>query len=306
VQYYPNFFTERDVQELEKPNFIEEIKLVLKSFVKDKSPGIDGWMVKFFLTFFDLIGNDVLEAVEDSRRSGSMVSSLNLTSIALIPKVDKPSRFGDFRPISLCNLAYKIIAKIIVIILKSYLSKALYLDQFGFLKGRKILDVVGVAHECLDRIKSKQMKSLVLKLDLQKSYDCVNLDFLKLVLLKTGIGLKLTNWIMSCVNTRSFVIMVNDRPTSFFKSGRRLRKGCPLSPLIFILVMEGLNLMLKNAQVDGKISGVKTSRILKIILLLFMDDVLICWVCVIVTPPTTNSVEQCHYLNALLSYDTKM
>jgi hypothetical protein len=225
--------------------------------------------------FFDLIGNDVLEAVEESRRSGSMVSSLNSTFIALIPKVDKPSSFGDFRPISLCNLAYKIIAKIIAIRLKLYLSKSLSLEQFGFLKGRKILDVVGVAQECLHNIKSKKLKALVLKLDLQKAYDCVNWDFLRMVLLKTGIGLMLTNWIMSCVNTTSFVILVNGGPTSFFKSGRRLRQGFPLSPLLFILVMEGLSLMLKQAQEDGKISGVKTSRLLKIILLLFMDDVLI-------------------------------
>jgi hypothetical protein len=136
------------------------------------------------------------------------------------------------------------------------------------------LDVVGVAQEFLHNIKYKKLKALVLKLDLQKAYDCVNWDFLRLVLLKIGIGLKLTNWIMSCVTTPSFVILVNGGPTSFFKSGRRLRQGCPLSLLLFILVMEGLSLMLKKAQVEGKMSGVKPSRLLKIILLLFVDDVL--------------------------------
>jgi hypothetical protein len=125
VQHYPNFFSERDVQELEKPCSIEEIKLVLKSFSKDKSPGPDGWTVEFFLKFFDLIGNDVQEAVEESRNSGSMVRSLNSTFIALILKVDKPTSFGDFRPISLCNLAYKVIAKLIGMRLKSLFSKAL-------------------------------------------------------------------------------------------------------------------------------------------------------------------------------------
>jgi hypothetical protein len=69
--------SESDVLELEKPCTIEEISLVLKSFSKDKSLGPDGWMVEFFLWFFDLIGNDILEAVEESRRSGSMVKSLN-------------------------------------------------------------------------------------------------------------------------------------------------------------------------------------------------------------------------------------
>jgi mannosylglycoprotein endo-beta-mannosidase len=77
--------------------------------------------------------------------------------------------------------------------LNSLLCKALSSEHFGFLKGRQILDDVGVAQECLHNINSKKLKSLVLKLDLQKAYDCVNWDFLGIVLLKTGIGIKLTN-----------------------------------------------------------------------------------------------------------------
>jgi len=132
MQHYPSYFTKRDVQELGKPIFAKEIKLVMKIFSREKSPGPEGWTVEFFLMFFDLIGNDVLEVVEESRRSDSMIISLNLAFIALIPKVDNPSNFGDFRPISLCNLSYKIIAKTIAIRLKPFLSKSLSLEQFGF------------------------------------------------------------------------------------------------------------------------------------------------------------------------------
>jgi hypothetical protein len=206
---------------------------------------------------------------------GYMVSALNSTFLVLILKVDKPTRFGEFRPISLCNLAYKVIEKLIGIRLKPLLSKVLSLEQFGFLKGRKILDVVGVAQECIHNIKTKKMKALVLKLDLQKAYDCVNWDFLGLILLKSGIGLKTTNWIMSCVITTNFVILVNGGSTSFFKSGHGIRQGFPLSPLLFILVMEGLSLLLKQAHSKGKFSGVKISRIIQIFILLFVDDILI-------------------------------
>jgi hypothetical protein len=100
--------------------------------------------------------------------------------------------------------------------LKQILSKALSIEQFGFLKEREILDVVGVAQECLHNIKTKKLKALVLKLDLHKDYDCVNWDFLRLILLKSGIGLKSTNWIMSCVTTSNFVILINGGPTTFF------------------------------------------------------------------------------------------
>jgi hypothetical protein len=74
--------------------------------------------VEFFLHFFDLVGDDLLEAVEESRREGTMERSLNSTFLALILKVSRPTTFGDFRPIALCNLAYKIIAKVIANMLK--------------------------------------------------------------------------------------------------------------------------------------------------------------------------------------------
>ena len=96
--------------------------------------------------------------MEESRISGLMVRSLNVTFLVLIPKVDKPSNFGDFGPIALCNLAYKIIAKTIVNRLKPFLSKTLSVEKLGFLKGRKILDAIGTDQECLHNIKSKNCK----------------------------------------------------------------------------------------------------------------------------------------------------
>ena len=71
---------------------------------------------------------------------------------------------------------------------------------------------------------------MVLKLDLQKAYDCVSWEFLRILLLKAWIGLKSTNWIMSCVTSPKFVVLVNGGPISFFKIKRGLRQGCPLSP----------------------------------------------------------------------------
>jgi hypothetical protein len=111
--------------------------------------------VEFFTQFFDLVGDDLLEVVEDSRKRGEVISSLNSTFLALIPKVNKPSTFGDYRPIALCNLCYKLIAKIIANRLKPILSRTLSGEQLGFLKGRQILDAIGTTHECLHSIKEK-------------------------------------------------------------------------------------------------------------------------------------------------------
>jgi hypothetical protein len=191
--------------------------------------------------------------VEESRMKGQIVGGLNSTFIALIPKTNKPTTFNDYRPISVCNLCYKLISKIIANRIKPILSRSLSAEQLGFLKGRQIQDAIGTAHECLHNIKKKKKyKSLILKLDLQKAYDCIDWDLLRMILIQVGFGLQFTNWIMSCVSSSSFVVLINGEATNFFRSGRGLRQGCPLSPLLFILVLEGLSLLLKESKATGK------------------------------------------------------
>ena len=100
-----------------------EVERALKSFKKDKSPGRDGFPVEFFLAFFYLLRDELVNLVEDSQQSGRVLPSLNSTFIALIPKKEKPLSFADFRPISPCNLIYKLIAKVTAQRLKPFLNK---------------------------------------------------------------------------------------------------------------------------------------------------------------------------------------
>jgi hypothetical protein len=247
----------------------------LKTLKKKRASGPDGWTVEFFTFFFDLVGGDLLEMVEDSRRKGHLCGGINSTFLALIPKENKSVSFDDFRPISLCNLCYKVISKVIANRIKSVLSSCLSVEQLGFLQGRKIQDAIGVAHESLHNIKKKKIKSLVMKLDLKKAYDNIDWDYLRLTLITVGFGVQLTNWIMCCVTTTNFTVLINGEATEYFKSGRGLRQGCPLSPYLFILIMEGLSLMLKRSISEGKITGIKVSKFIKIVHLLFVDDVLL-------------------------------
>lgn len=87
---------------LDSPCTKQEIWEVLKSFAKGESPGLDGWTVEFFLHFFDLVGADLLEMVEDTRSSGKVIGFVN-----------NPTTFGNYKPIALCNLCYKLISKVI-------------------------------------------------------------------------------------------------------------------------------------------------------------------------------------------------
>ena len=92
--------------------------------------------MELFQHFFELIGEELTEMVEESRVRGYVYEPFNSTFLSLIPKTNDPSSFEESRPISLCNCIYKTIAKIIVFHLKPILSNNISKEQFGFLNGR--------------------------------------------------------------------------------------------------------------------------------------------------------------------------
>ena len=146
----------------------------MKSFKRDKAPGPDGWTVEFYLHFFEILGPSLVNLVEASRILGKVAPAINSTFIALIPKVDSPTCFGYFRPISLCNLCYKLVAKVAATRLKPFLDSSISPQQFGFLKNRLIHEPVAITQEVLHSVKLKKKSALILKLDLTKAFDRVN------------------------------------------------------------------------------------------------------------------------------------
>lgn len=143
----------------------------LKWFKKDKSPGPNGWPLEFYIAFFDILGEDLLSIIEDFHTSGRMYEVFNSTFISLIPKIDCLESFNEFRPISLYNCIYKILAKIIANHLRPILSTHISLEKFSFLNNRQIHDVIGIAQEFLHYIKSKRLKGMIFNIDLTKSFD---------------------------------------------------------------------------------------------------------------------------------------
>jgi hypothetical protein len=101
IELYPQMINEEEASTLFTPVSLEELKVVLLLFKKEKILGLDGWTVELFIFFFDLVGEDVLAMVEESRSLGAITGGLNSTFLTLIPKANNPSSFDDFRPISL-------------------------------------------------------------------------------------------------------------------------------------------------------------------------------------------------------------
>ena len=130
----------------------------------------------FYESFWHIMGRDVTSVVLNALNSGVVPESTNSTSIALIPKVKHPKRFADFYPISLCNVVYKLISKVLVNWLKKFLSIAILESQSAFLSSRLISDNVLVAFETLHYLETKtngKVGQMALKLDMSKAYDKV-------------------------------------------------------------------------------------------------------------------------------------
>jgi len=190
--------------------------------------------VEIFIVFFYLVGEDLLNMVEESRLQTKIHGAINSTYLALIPKRDKLESFKEFKPIALCNLTYKVIAEIIALRLKPKFYEFIFKEKFSFLPNQQIIDVIGIAQERLHTTQSKKREALILKMDLVKAYDPVDWGFLRMLFMNIGFPYLVTEWIMACVSSTNYVVLVNGHPTEFFPCGRGLRQGCPLSPYLFL------------------------------------------------------------------------
>ena len=137
----------------------------------------------------------------------------NSTFLALIPKEDNPSSVDRFRPISLCNVSYKILAKLLANWFKPLLGKLISPLQGGFVKGKHLVDNVIQVQEALHSSFHRKEKGILIKLDMKNAFDIVKLPFLYRVLLSFGFNPEFVNLIKACTERPWIVPLVNGRPT---------------------------------------------------------------------------------------------
>jgi hypothetical protein len=177
-----------------------------------------------------------------------MVEDMNKMTIVLILKIKNPQLMKQFRPISLCNVIYKICSKVLANRMRGFLDDIISEEQSAFVSGRLTTDNVLTAYKCTHYLKRKKGEkgACAIKLDLAKAYDRVEWVYLQGIMLKLGFDAFFVEWVMRCVTLVSFSVKVNGRLSDTFRPTRGIIQGDPISPYLFLLSAEGLSSLLKS------------------------------------------------------------
>ncbi|KAL0300239.1 UNVERIFIED_CONTAM: Retrovirus-related Pol polyprotein from type-2 retrotransposable element R2DM [Sesamum angustifolium] len=269
--------TPAEADSISAPVTWSEIKDALFNIAEDSAPGPDGYTSAFFKASWSVVGHDISNAIGEFFRTGKLLKQVNATILALIPKVQLPSYVSDYRPISCCNVIYKTIAKIIVKRMQLVLHLIIDYSQNAFVPGRNISDNILLAQELLAGYNQARLPPRsTIKVDIQKAYDSVEWDFLFEVLKLFNFPARFIGWIEQCVTTVSFSISLNGSIYGYFPGARGLRQGDPMSPYLFVLVMEIWTTLLRHrVQNDPNFQFHWKCKEHRILSLCFADDVLL-------------------------------
>ncbi|KAK7282263.1 hypothetical protein RIF29_10909 [Crotalaria pallida] len=221
---------------------MEEVRRALFSMGNLKSPGLDGLHALFYKSQWDHMQQFVYNFVKSVFQDPRCIAKVNQTTITLIPKIDRPQRITDFRPISLCNVIYKVVTKVVVNRVKPIMNRVISHTQSSFVPGRQGIDNVVILKEVVHSIKNLKGRKgfMVIKLDLEKAYDRLRWDFIQETLYLVGLNPNLINIIMHCISSSSMCVNWQGDFSSVFYPARGIRQGDPLSPYIFVLCMDKL------------------------------------------------------------------
>lgn len=264
---------------LTAPVSSEEIKAAAFSVKGSSAPGEDGLTGIFYQKFWHVVGPSLSSEIRHFFDTAILPDGWNHTQLSLLPKVTKPTRMKDMRPISLCSVQYKIISKILCNRLKVFLPEIVSETQGAFVSGRLISDNIIIAHELVHSLRTNEKTAtgwMAIKSDMSKAYDRVEWNFLEVLMEKMGFDRIWIRWIMACVNSFSFSVLLNGNSHGFIRPERGIRQGDPLSPFLFILCAEALVSKLNSSESSGSLHGIKLAeKCPPIHHLLFADDSLL-------------------------------
>ena len=247
-----NTYIEKNIatQQNDSPDFftipIDETEESLRKQNKKGSPGSDGLTPAFYLWAWSIIGEDLNEMLNNCYMCGSMSESMKTALVTLIPKKGDIKLLKNWRPVSLLNVDYKILAKIITKRLYEEVKNEISIEQKCALKGRQITDIHLNLLAALKNGKQSKDPIIITCYDYTKAFDMIDHSVIWTTLKKMKIKESTIKWIQIMYHNIISKIQVNGALTKEILILRGIRQGCPLSMLLFVIALESLARNLKS------------------------------------------------------------
>ena len=273
-KYYENLYSQnttdhkkldeilKDIPKLDKEDMektqgqisYKECLKALKGLQNGKTPGIDGITTDFYKFFWNDINVILLESINFAFTSGEMSGDQKMGIITLSPKKDKVRHYlKNWRPITLLTVDYKLIAKTMALRLEKIMPKYINETQFGYVKGRYIGENIRCVIDINDVCNKKGINAYAIQIDFEKAFDSVNWDFMLISLEKMNFSPDFIKWVKVMYTNCKSLVVNNGHLTESFNLKRGVHQGCPLSALLFIILVQVLQHMLKKRK---DISGI--------------------------------------------------
>ena len=255
--------SENDKNNLDKVITEEELTSALKGMKLNKSPGNDGLTVEFYIHFWDILRPLFIKVVNACYEDKELTRTMKRGVISLFYKKKGDKRdIKNFRPISLLNVDSKLISRTLAGRLKYVLSSIISPEQSCCIPGRDISDNILSIKDVID-ISTDLDDAYLISIDQEKAFDRVSHSFLFKILEKLNFGNVFISWIKLLYNGLRSCVKVNGHLTPYFDIERSVRQGDPLSSMLYVIVSQPLNLLIKNnPDIHGiDINNVHTSLI---------------------------------------------
>jgi retron-type reverse transcriptase len=213
----------------------------------DKAPRPDGFNGLFMKKCWQIIKNDFYNFCSDFYLGVANLDCINTSYITLVPKISNPETVSDYRPISLMNISLKLVTKTLADRLQSVIIGLVHHNQYGFIRSRTIQDCLAWSFEYIHQCHQSRRPVVILKLDFEKAFDTVEHSVIIQVMEHLGFPTRWLNWIRNILGSGSSAVLLNGVPGKYFKCKRGVRQGDPLSPLLFVLAAELLQILINRA-----------------------------------------------------------
>jgi hypothetical protein len=218
----------------------------------NKTPGLDGLSVEFYKCFWNHINDMIIDSYNEAFEYGELPESLKVCVIALLFKKGDRDDFANYRPISLSNIDYKILASTIANRLQKVIHKIISPEQTAYIKNRYMGENIRLLLDIMDYTKTNNEAGILLFLDFQKAFDSLDWNFIEKCLKRFGFKDGFCTWIKVIYNDPKAFIKINGFLSSTIELKKGIRQGCPLSALLFIICTEFLSLSINtNPDIKG-------------------------------------------------------